>query len=120
MRSGLARSIWSQVVAIVLIVPFAGAAHAADKVTLEKSVAISGKKADKTSFAGRVVAYDDDGFELRTKSGEVENVRWDDLDAKTHYVVQKNLIDPKDAEAQMRLGRELLGVEGGKEYSDKA
>src|SRR4051794_14501898 len=72
----LARVIWRQVVAIALIVLVAGVAslYAAEKVTLEKSVAVMGKKADKSAFAGRVVAYDDQGFELRTKAGEVEKV----------------------------------------------
>jgi hypothetical protein len=93
---------------------------AAEKVTLEKSVPVTGKKCDKSSFGGRVVAYDDAGFDLRGKSGEVETIPWRDLDAKTHFAVRKNLIDPKDAEAQLALGRELLAVEGGKEYSEKA
>src|SRR5678816_3163108 len=95
-------------------------AAAGAKVALEKSVPVGGKKSDKTAFAGRVVAYDDDGFDLRGKSGEVETIRWGELDAKTHFAVRKTLIDPKDAEAHLALGRDLLGVEGGKEYSEKA
>jgi hypothetical protein len=105
---------------IALVLATSSALAAGQKVTLPKSVPVMGKKSDKTAFAGRVVSYDNDGFELRGKSGEVETIRWGDLDAKTHFAVRKQLIDPKDADAQVALGRELLGVEGGKEYSEKA
>ena len=105
---------------IALMLATSTAIAVGEKVTLQKSVPVTGKKSDKTAFAGRVVSYDDDGFELRGKSGEVETVRWGDLDAKTHFAVRKQLIDPKDADAQLALGRALLGVEGGKEFSDKA
>jgi hypothetical protein len=115
----LTRTARPLVIALVLAAS-AAFAIASDKVTLQKSVAVTGKKSDKTAFAGRVVSYDDEGFDLRGKSGEMETVRWSDLDARTHFAVRKQLIDPKDADAQLALGRELLHVEGGKEFSDKA
>ena len=105
---------------IALVLATSAAVVVADKVTLQKSVPVAGKKSDKTAFAGRVVSYDDDGFDLRAKSGEVETIHWSDLDARTHFAVRKQLIDPKDADAQLALGRELLGVEGGKEFAEKA
>jgi hypothetical protein len=105
---------------IALVLATSTAIAAGEKVMLPKSVPVAGKKSDKTAFAGRVVAYDDDGFDLRDKTGEVETIHWSDLDAKSHFAVRKQLADPKSAEAQLALGREMLGVEGGKEYADKA
>ena len=95
------------------------AALAADKVTLDKPVPVSQKKADKTKISGRIVAYDDDGFDVKVK-GETETVRWDELDAKTVFVVRKSLIPAKDALAHVELGRFLLPLDGGKEWADKA
>jgi hypothetical protein len=105
---------------IALVLATSSAIAAGEKVTLQKSVPVSGKKSDKTAVSGRVISYDDDGIDVRGKSGEVESIRWSDLDARTHFAVRKLLIDPGDADAHLALGRELLGVQGGKEYSDKA
>src|SRR5688572_27967597 len=83
----------------------------AEKVTLQRSVPVSGKKSDKTKFSGRVVAYDQDGFELKGKAAESQKIPWDDLDAKAQFAVRKQLIDAKDPAAHVELGRALLGVE---------
>jgi hypothetical protein len=94
--------------------------RAGEKVTLEKPVSVTGKKLDKSKFGGRVVSYDDAGFEIKIKADETEAVAWKDLDARTQFVVRNSLIPPKDAAAHLELGRDLLGVEGGKEWADKA
>lgn len=98
-----------------------GSAALAEKVALDRSVPVSQKKADKTKFSGRIVAYDEDGFDLRVKRDEIETVRWDELDAQATYVVRKALIAPKkDALEFVELGRMLLPLEGGKKWADKA
>lgn len=98
----------------------AGGPAVAEKVTLDKPVPVAQKKADKSKVAGRVVAYDDEGFDMKIKGGEVETVRWDELDAKAVFVVRKSLIGPKDALAHVELGRALLALDGGKPWADKA
>jgi hypothetical protein len=113
------RRIRSAILLIASLGIIAGSAPA-EKVTLEKSVPVSGKKGDKTKFAGRVVAYDEEGFELKGKAAEPQKIPWDDLDAKTQFAVRKQLIDAKDPAAHVELGRALLGVEGAKELSEKA
>jgi hypothetical protein len=96
------------------------AVAAAETVTLPKSVPASGKKLDKSKFTGRVISYDDAGFELRVKGDQTETVAWADLDAKTHFVVRKSLLDPKDALAHLELGTALLGLKDGKEWAEKS
>lgn len=93
---------------------------AGEKVTLPKSVAASGKKLDKSKFAGRIISYDDAGFELRIKADDTQTVAWSDLDAKTQFVIHKSLLDPKDAAAHVELGRALLGAKDGKDWAEKA
>jgi hypothetical protein len=99
----------------------------AEKVTLEKPVPVTQKKTDKSKIVGKIVAYDENGFDvapLKLPKGQdvavTENVGWDELDARTAYAVRKTLIDPKDPVAHVELGRAMLGVEGGKEWSEKA
>jgi hypothetical protein len=92
----------------------------ADKVTLEKPVPVTQKKADKTKINGRIIAYDEDGFDVRVKAEEVETVKWDELDTKTRYAVRKSVLSLKDAAGHVELGREMLDLEGGKELADKA
>src|SRR4051812_9893353 len=107
--------------AILLLVLAATSVLAgAEKVTLQKSVPATGKKLDKTKFSGRVIPYDEDGFDLRVKADQVDTIAWSDLDAHTHFAIRRSLIDPKDAQAEVALGRDLLGVEGGKEWAEKA
>ena len=93
---------------------------AAEKITLDKPVPVAQKKADKSKIAGRIVAYDDDGFDVKGKGDEVETVRWDELDAKGVFVVRKSLIGPKDAVAHLELGRSLLAIKDGAEWAEKA
>ena len=108
------------VVTLLSCLALAGGAAAAEKVTLPKPVPVSQKKADKTKVAGRIVAYDDEGFEVKRKGDETEIVLWEELDAKTVFVVRKSLINPKDALAHLELGRLLLPMTGGKEWAEKA
>ncbi len=122
MRATMFTFRWSTltVLTVVLVLRFAGVASAADKVTLDKPVTVVGKKLDKSKFAGRVISYDDDGFEIRVKADETQTIEWKDLDAKTQYAVRNLTTPAKDAEAHVELGRAMLQVEGGKEFSEKA
>jgi hypothetical protein len=104
----------------VLLLAVAQTARA-EKVTLDKPVPVTQKKADKSKIAGRIIAYDEDGFDLRVRAdAEPETVQWSELDTRTRYAIRKSLLSPKDAAAHVELGREMLGLEGGKEWSEKA
>lgn len=83
-------------------------------------VTVTGKKLDKSKFSGRAISYDDAGFELRVKADATETIAWADLDAKTHFVVRKSLLDPKDALAHVELGRTLLALKDGKDWAEKS
>lgn len=99
----------------------AGGPALAEKVTLDKPVRVETRKADKSKVSGRVVAYDDEGFELKVKGDETETVAWSDLNAQGVYVVRKALIAPKkDATEFIELGRMLLPLKDGKKWADKA
>jgi hypothetical protein len=115
------RRVPSILLAVVLswLTPAPGTA-VAEKVTLDKPVPVAQKKADKSKINGRIVAYDEDGFDVKGKGDETQTVRWDELDARGVFVVRKSLIGPKDAVAHLELGRILLGIEGGQEWAEKA
>ena len=109
-------ALWSLV---ALIAGSTGSA-VAEKISLDKSIPAAGKKADKSKFAGRIVSYDEDGFDLRVKADEVTTIAWSELDTKTQYVVRKSLLNPKDLAGHIDLGQKMLPLTGGKEWSDKA
>lgn len=88
-------------------------------MTLDKPVPVSTRKTDKTKIIGRIVAYDGDGFDVRVKADDTQTISWNELDAKALFVVRKSLIGPKDAAGLVELGRELLRMDGGKEWSEK-
>ena len=113
------RACFTLVTVLVGCVALVAGQAAAERVELEKPVPVNQKKADKSKISGRVVAYDDEGFDLKVK-GETQTVRWDELDARTVFVVRKSLLKPKDALAHVELGRMLLGLEGGKDWAEKA
>jgi hypothetical protein len=116
----MALSAWCVVVSTALGVLAGAAAAAAERRKPAKPQPVSGVKLDKTPFKGRVIAYDDEGFELLVKEGVTSEVAWDEVDARSRYVVWKNLIDRKDAAAHVELGRKLLAVEGGRDWAEKA
>src|SRR4051812_49059820 len=94
----------------------------ADRATLDKPVAISTVKADKKPLDGRVVSYDDEGFELaQGKGNKTVTVRWDELGAPGQFNVRSALLGPKaTGEQWLELGRKLSGVEGGNAFADRA
>ena len=92
---------------------------AADRITLDKPIRVALQKLDKTALAGRVTAYDEQGFTLLDAKNESHQVAWTDLDA--HGVF---LLRPADwgqnASAWVTLGQDLLGRSDGKEWADRA
>ena len=98
----------------------APAAALAEKIKLPKPVPVSQKRVDKSKVVGQIVAYDDEGFDLRVKGGEVETVPWRELDAKGVYVIRKSLLNPKDSLGLVELGKALLETKGGEEFAEKA
>jgi hypothetical protein len=94
----------------------------ADRVTLEKPVTISTVKADKKPLDGRVVAYDEDGFELaQGKGNKTVTVSWDELGPPGQFNVRSALLGPKaTGEQWLRLGRKMLELEGGATFADRA
>jgi hypothetical protein len=93
----------------------------AETVTLDKPIRIDARKADKSKVSGRVVAYDEEGFELKVKGDETETIPWADLDAQGTYIVRKALVAPKkDATEFVELGRILLPLKDGAKWADKA
>src|SRR3954463_608766 len=67
-----------------------------DKVTLEKPVSISTVKADKKPLDGRLVAYDEEGFELvRGREQQAVRVKWSELAAPGVYNVKASIAGPK-------------------------
>jgi hypothetical protein len=94
----------------------------AGRATLDKPVTISTVKADKKPLDGRVMAYDDDGFELAQGRGnKTVTVRWDELGAPGQFNVRSALLGPKaTGEQWLELGRRLLEIEGGGPFADRA
>ena len=93
-----------------------------EPVTLDKPVTISTIKADKKPLDGRVVGYDDDGFELaQGKGNKTVTVRWDELGPPGQYNVRSALLGPKaTGEQWVDLGRRMLELEGGEAFADRA
>ncbi len=87
---------------------------------LDKPVAISVQKTDKTHVAGKVQSYDDDGMEVSDNKGQTQTVRWDELDAKTVYATRQKFLGPRDASGYVELGKLMLGVDAGQPFADKA
>ena len=93
----------------------------ADRVTLDRPVAISTVRADKKPLDGRVVAYDDDGFVLVQGKNKAVTVRWDELGPPGLFNVRSSLLGQKaTGEEWLELGRTMLGVDGGAPFADRA
>src|SRR2546428_8418772 len=96
-------------------------ATGADRVTLDKPVTISSFKADKKPLDGRVVAYDEEGFDLVQGKNKTITVRWDELGPPGQFNVRAALLG-KTATGQqwVELGRKMLQLEGGEALADRA
>lgn len=93
----------------------------ADRVELEKPVPISTVKADKKPLDGRLVAYDEEGFELIRGRGRTVKVKWSDLAAPGVYNVRSAIIGPKaNGEQWIEVGHIMLQVDGGEPFAERA
>src|SRR5688500_15190233 len=106
--------------AIVLVALMFSVPARAEKVTLDKPVPVTQKKLDKRKVSGRIIAYDEEGLELRVEADERQGGRWSEWETKTPYAARKIPRKPRDAAGHGELGREMQGLEGGKQWSEKA
>src|SRR5688500_478920 len=99
----------------------AAACHADEPVTLEKPGQVSTVKADKTPWAGRVGAYDDEGFELARGRDESLKVLWSELGPPGVFNVRSAVLGPNaTAEQWLDLGRMMAAMEGGDPLAARA
>jgi hypothetical protein len=105
-----------------LLLCLAAAALArADKVQLDKPVPISTVKADRKPLDGKLVAYDEEGFDLVRGKDKTVRVKWSELAAPGVYNVTSTIVGPKaGAEDWMWVGRTMMGVKDGEPFADKA
>jgi hypothetical protein len=100
---------------------FAGACGAAEPVKLDKPVPVSTVKADKKPLDGRLVSYDDVGFDLVRGRDKPVRVRWDELAAPGVYNVRAAIIGPRaGGEEWVELGRLMLRTKGGDALAERA
>jgi hypothetical protein len=93
----------------------------AERVELEKPVQISTIKADRKPLDGRLVAYDEEGFELVRGKDKRVKVRWGELAAPGMYNVMSSILGPKAAgDDWIWVGRTMLEVKDGEPFAEKA
>lgn len=93
----------------------------AGRVALDKPIAISTLKADRKPLDGRLVAYDEDGFELARGKNKSITVRWSELGPPGLFNVRSAILrDKATGEQWLELGRKLLTIEGGAPFADRA
>ena len=74
---------WLGLVMLPALLALAGAAQAAERVTLEKPLYVSIQKSDKSHLAGDIISYGPADLLVFSKgSGETELVRWEELGAQ--------------------------------------
>src|SRR2546423_15279701 len=84
----------------------------AERVTLDKPVQVSTVKADRKPLDGRLVSYDDDGFELAQGKNKTVTVHWSELGPPGVYNVRSTILGPKATGVQwLDLGRTMMEVE---------
>ena len=113
---------YRHVVALALsLVAAAAPPLRAERVELERPVQVSTVRADRKPLDGRLVAYDEDGFELLRGKDKTVKVRWSELAAPGVYNVMSAIAGPKaGAEEWLEVGRRMLRVEGGAPFADRA
>ena len=107
--------------ALVACLSLLAPAARAERVELEKPVQVSTIKADKTRVEGKLVAYDDDGFELARGGGKTVTVKWSEMGPPGVFNILTSIVGPKaGGEDWVEVGRTMLRVEGGGPFADKA
>lgn len=91
-----------------------------ERVTLEKPIPVIFEVRNNLRAQGRVIAYDRLGFDALGEKDRRTRVAWAELDARGVFDVRSAIIPPGDAGAWMQLGRDLLPLEGGRIWSERA
>jgi hypothetical protein len=108
-------------VIVLAVVGFFARPSPAERVTLDKPVQISTVKADKKPLSGKLVAYDEEGFELARGKDKTVRVLWSELAAPGVYNVMSTIVGPRaGGEDWVWVGRTLFAVEGGEPFAERA
>ena len=109
------------ILAAALALHTAAVSLRADRVALERPVPISTVRADRKPLDGRLLSYDDDGFELAQGKNKTVTVHWSELGPPGIYNVRSSILGPKaTGEQWVELGRTMMEVEGGVPFADRA
>ena len=111
----------ARVAAALVIVALLAAPSWAERVVLEKPVQVSTIKADRKPLDGKLIAYDEEGFELARGKDKVVKVKWSELAAPGVYNVMSTIVGPKaKGENWVWVGRRVAALEGGAPFAEKA
>jgi len=107
--------------AALIVLVLAPTSLRAERVELEKPVQISTIRADKKPLDGRLIAYDDEGFELIRGKDSKLKVKWSELAAPGVYNVMTSVVGPKaGGDDWVEVGRTMLSVKGGEPFAERA
>lgn len=87
---------------------------------LDTPVSIAFKTVRDRRLTGKLTSFDEKGFTYLNFLDQARQVKWDDVDAKTDYLIHKKIMPKDDAKAWFHLGHRLLKREGGASVGNEA
>ena len=107
-------------IALAAVLQVVGLAAATRAEVVERPLPMFVERADETQLRGRLVEYNDTGFDLEDAEGNRHRVGWEELPPARILRVHRELLAEDDADAWFSLGVRLRGSEGGQGPSDAA
>lgn len=106
---------------MVMAAPVRGAGDATwPRVELDRPANVVVTTIEEESISGRLIAYDGDALELRMDDDRVRRVAWADLPTRRAYAMLSKLLEGRDGEIWLGLGRMMLARADGERFADRA
>lgn len=95
-------------------------AAAAQRVPLERPINVVVTLEGEARLRGKLTAWDEAGFDLTDKDGQVHDVAWSRLPVTQAYQIQAGLLESADGRSWLALGLRLRDQEGGQPFAERA
>jgi hypothetical protein len=89
-------------------------------VTVDPPIRIEIRKLDRSQASGRIISYDEDGFQLMDAQKQTTTVKWEELPPDTIMNLNDRLVRKGSGDGWFKLGQKLLTMPGGRAPAERA
>ena len=95
-------------------------ASVSSAATVDPPLNLNATKVDGTALNGKVISYDDNGFDIMDAQKKTQTITWDQLPAQKVFTINTQVNRKPSADDWIKLGKMLLTMPGGRAVGEQS